>query len=360
MYSSNFDFLGTSDDPLNSFAVSSKYFSLFMIDTGVYITHNKDRIARSDISLTDTWAYLLSEGNGIYAYANGKVEITSNGAIYINSKSDIYENAKDSSGNVKSRLLLYSNGYAYLDSIGNDIYIRSRTPENDANKAFLDLLSNGQVWLCGESQSTIKAKGNSYVESVGNNVYVRSRNSDDTSTNAQLVLQNDGKAFLIGNGNGNTFINGYPAVRVNGSYHDIFFQWNGASLIATVDVTQVWSTSDRRLKDQIDTINDDYIDAIGSAEIKQFIFTDEIYDKSIKHFGVIAQDVREALEAKGINPEEIAVNNHFDRDGEEYYGIDKEEFLMARIAYDENKIKELKNEIYDLREQIKQIKELLK
>ena len=360
LYSSNFDFLGTSDDPLNSFAVSSKYFSLFMIDTGVYITHNKDRIARSDISLTDTMAYLLSEGNGIYAYANGKVEITSNDAIYINSKSDIYENAKDSSGNVKSRLLLYSNGYAYLDSIGNDIYIRSRTPENDANKAFLDLLSNGQVWLCGESQSTIKAKGNSYVESVGNNVYVRSRNSDDTSTNAQLVLQNDGKAFLIGNGNGNTFINGYPAVRVNGSYHDIFFQWNGASLIATVDVTQVWSTSDRRLKDQIDTINDDYIDAIGSAEIKQFIFTDEIYDKSIKHFGVIAQDVREALEAKGINPEEIAVNNHFDRDGEEYYGIDKEEFLMARIAYDEKKIKELKNEIYDLREQIKQIKELLK
>lgn len=345
MYSSNFDFLGTSDDPLNSFSVSSKYFSLFMIDTGVYITHDKDRIARSNISLTDTWAYLLSEGNGIYAYANGQVEITSNGAMYINSKSDIYENAKDSSGNVKSRLLLYSNGSAYLDSIGNNIYIRSRTSENDANKAFLDLLSNGQVWLCGESQSTIKAKGNSYVESVGNNVYVRSRNSDDTSTNAQLVLQNDGKAFLIGNGNGNTFINGYPAVRVNGSYHDIFFQWNGASLIATVDVTQVWSTSDRRLKDHIEKISDSYIDAIGSAEIKQFIFTDEIYDKSIKHFGVIAQDVREALESKGINPEEIAVNNHFDRDGEEYYGIDKEEFLMARIAYDEKKIKELEDKI---------------
>ena len=360
MYSSNFDFLGTSDDPLNSFSVSSKYFSLFMIDTGVYISHDKDGIVRSNISLTDTWAYLLSEGNGIYAYANGQVEITSNGAMYINSKSDIYENAKDSSGNVKSRLLLYSNGYAYLDSIGNNIYIRSRTSENDANKAFLDLLSNGQVWLCGESQSTIKAKGNSYVESVGNNVYVRSRNSDDTSTNAQLVLQNDGKAFLIGNGNGNTFINGYPAVRVNGSYHDIFFQWNGASLIATVDVTQVWSTSDRRLKDHIEKISDSYIDAIGSAEIKQFIFTDEIYDQSIKHFGVIAQDVREALESKGINPEEIAVNNHFDRDGEEYYGIDKEEFLMARIAYDEKIIKELKNEISDLREQMNILTDLIK
>ena len=201
---------------------------------------------------------------------------------------------------------------------------------------------------------------NMIIKSLGNSVYIQSRNSTDSSDHAYMSLKSDGKVYLNGSSNGNTFINGYPAVRVNGSYHDIYFQWNGASLIATVDVTQVWSTSDRRLKDQIDTISDDYIDAIGSAEIKQFIFTDEIYDKSIKHFGVIAQDVREALESKGINPEDIAVNNHFDRDGEEYYGIDKEEFLMARIAYDEKKIKELKNEISDLREQIKQIKELLK
>lgn len=345
MYSSNFDFLGTSDDPLNSFSVSSKYFSLFMIDTGVYITHDKDRIARSNISLTDTWAYLLSEGNGIYAYANGQVEITSNGAMYINSKSDIYENAKDSSGNVKSRLLLYSNGSAYLDSIGNNIYIRSRTSENDANKAFLNLLSNGQAWLSSDGQMVVQGYGNTFIKSIGNSVYLQAKNSDDNGDVSKLYLQNDGKVFLNGSLNKYTYINGYPAVRVNGTYHDIFFQWNGASLIATVDVTQVWSTSDRRLKDQIDTISDDYIDAIGSAEIKQFIFTDEIYDKSIKHFGVIAQDVREALESKGINPEEIAVNNHFDRDGEEYYGIDKEEFLMARIAYDEKKIKELEDKI---------------
>lgn len=348
MYSSNFDFLGTSDDPLNSFSVSSKYFSLFMIDTGVYITHDKDRIARSNISLTDTWAYLLSEGNGIYAYANGQVEITSNGAMYINSKSDIYENAKDSSGNVKSRLLLYSNGSAYLDSIGNNIYIRSRTSENDANKAFLNLLSNGQAWLSSDGQMVVQGYGNTFIKSIGNGVYLQAKNSDDNGDVSKLYLQNDGKVFLNGSLNKYTYINGYPAVRINGTYHDIFFQWNGASLIATVDVTQVWSTSDRRLKDQIDTISDDYIDAIGSAEIKQFIFTDEIYDKSIKHFGVIAQDIREALESKGINPEEIAVNNHFDRDGEEYYGIDKEEFLMARIAYDEKKIKMLEERIEKL------------
>ena len=253
-----------------------------------------------------------------------------------------------------------------IDGNGNIVYKTQRNnflqacDGSDNVKAYLHMYSNGQAWLSSDDQMVIKGSGNTYIKSIGNNLYLQARNSNDNDNNSYLYLQSDGKVFLKGSSNGNTFINGYPAVRVNGSYHDIFFQWNGASLIATVDVTQVWSTSDRRLKDQIDDISDDYIDAIGSAEIKQFIFTDEIYDQSIKHFGVIAQDVREALESKGINPEEIAVNNHFERDGEEYYGIDKEEFLMARIAYDEKIIKELKNEISDLRKQINQIKELLK
>ena len=229
----------------------------------------------------------------------------------------------------------YTGKYLFLDNATGDFSFHSMA----SNK-------NDYIFSSSGGNVTYKTYLNNFLQACDGKGNVKS----------SLNLQSDGKVFINGSSNGNTFINGYPAVRVNGSYHDIYFQWNGASLIATVDATQVWNTSDRRLKDQIDDISDDYIDAIGSAEIKQFIFTDEIYDKSIKHFGVIAQDVREALESKGINPEDIAVNNHFDRDGEEYYGIDKEEFLMARIAYDEKIIKELKNEISDLREQIKQIK----
>lgn len=241
-----------------------------------------------------------------------------------------------------------------IDGNGNIVYKTQRNNflqacDGSGNvKAYLQMYSNGQAWLSSDGQMVLISKGNSWLKSLGNNVYIQSRDSSDNSTNAYVYVQADGYVQIGSSGNAKALINGYPAVRINGTYHDIFFQWNGASLIATVDVTQVWSTSDRRLKDQIDTISDDYIDAIGSAEIKQFIFTDKIYDKSIKHFGVIAQDLREALESKGINPEEIAVNNHFDRDGEEYYGIDKEEFLMARIAYDEKKIKMLEERIEKL------------
>lgn len=155
------------------------------------------------------------------------------------------------------------------------------------------------------------------------------------------------------------YINGYSPVRVNGTYHDIYFQWNGASLIATVDVTQVWSTSDERLKHDIKDISDEYVDAIGSVNIKEFIFTDAIYDQSIKHFGVIAQDVRKALNDRNINPEEIAVNGHFERDDEEYYTIDKEEFVMARIAYDEKRIKELEQKNADLENRLQRLEELM-
>lgn len=232
----------------------------------------------------------------------------------------------------------------------------------DYLKNILSFKSGGKLSLLdgynSEQYSISNSSGNVTYKTKLNNFLQACDGKGNVKSN--LDLQSDGKVFINGSSNGNTFINGYPAVRINGSYHDIFFQWNGASLIATVDATQVWSTSDRRLKDQIEKISDNYIDAIGTAEIKQFIFTDEIYDKAIKHFGVIAQDVRDALESKGINPEEIAVNNHFDRDGEEYYGIDKDEFFMARIAYDEKIIKELKHEISDLREQINQIKEMFK
>ena len=262
--------------------------------------------------------------------------------------------------NTPGALLAVSQGTTIMNTINvgsDEIYLGMDFLKNilsfksGGKLALLDGYNSEQYSISNSSGNvTYKTKLNNFLQACDGKGNVKS----------YVNLQSDGKVFINGSSNGNTFINGYPAVRVNGSYHDIYFQWNGASLIATVDATQVWSTSDRRLKDQINTISDDYMDAIGSAEIKQFIFTDEIYDKSIKHFGVIAQDVREALESKGINPEDIAVNNHFDRDGEEYYGIDKEEFLMARIAYDEKKIKELKNEISDLREQIKQIKELLK
>lgn len=262
--------------------------------------------------------------------------------------------------NTPGALLAVSQGTTIMNTINvgsDEIYLGM-----DFLKNILSFKSGGKLALLdgynSEQYSISNSSGNVTYKTKLNNFLQACDGKGNVKSN--LNLQSDGKVFINGSSNGNTFINGYPAVRVNGSYHDIYFQWNGASLIATVDATQVWSTSDRRLKDQIDRIADDYIDAIGSAEIKQFIFTDDIYDKSIKHFGVIAQDVREALESKGINPEEIAVNNHFDRDGEEYYGIDKEEFLMARIAYDEKVIKELKDEISDLIEQINKIKEMLK
>ena len=177
-----------------------------------------------------------------------------------------------------------------------------------------------------------------------------------SSTDDGVVTLNAKSRFNINAGI--VAINGYKAVRDNSpGSHDIYLRWTGSSLIARVDSTDVWSTSDRRLKDKIANISNNYVDAIGSVDLKEFIFTDQIYDQSIKHFGVIAQDVRDALESRGIDPEKIAVNSHFERDGEEYYTIDKEEFLMARIAYDEKLIKKQEETISKLEERLNRLEE---
>lgn len=198
-------------------------------------------------------------------------------------------------------------------------------------------------------------------------IEITSNNNGGTQSSASELLQfinhnvllyaNKGNVYVKGT---NIYLNGYKAVRNNSSdSYEIYLRWNGASLIARANETDVWNTSDRRLKDKVANISDDYVDAIGSVDLKEFIFTDPIYDKSIKHFGVIAQDVREALEEKGIDPEEIAVNGHFEREGEEYYTIEKEEFLMARIAYDEKLIKQQSETINELTERLNRLEELM-
>lgn len=225
----------------------------------------------------------------------------------------------------------------------------------DSKMNALTVDSNGMGFNCNNSSRTWNIDNDGYfrLKKYGTTELMSMLSTDDGVVTLTAKSRFNINADIVA-------INGYKAVRDNSpGSHDIYLRWTGSSLIARVDSTDVWSTSDRRLKDKITSISDDYVDAIGSVDLKEFIFTDQIYDQSIKHFGVIAQDVREALEEKGINPEEIAVNSHFERDGEEYYTIDKEEFLMARIAYDEKLIKKQNESISSLEARLNRLEEMM-
>ena len=141
------------------------------------------------------------------------------------------------------------------------------------------------------------------------------------------------------------------------SSHVYVFDWDGASLNLIVDGSNVWNSSDKRLKANIEPITDAFIEACGSVELKQFTFTPDVYDKEVIHLGIIAQDIREAMEAQGINVDKTGVSSAFKQNDEDYYTVDKQEFLIGRVAYDERKIEELETKVKEQDEKIKELEE---
>lgn len=71
------------------------------------------------------------------------------------------------------------------------------------------------------------------------------------------------------------------------------------------------NTSDERAKEDIRPIEDKVLDAWAKVEFLSFKYKDSIEDKgeskSRIHFGVIAQKVKEAFEAEGLDPFEYGL-----------------------------------------------------
>ncbi len=139
--------------------------------------------------------------------------------------------------------------------------------------------------------------------------------------------------------------------------HEYVFDWIGSALLLDVDGTNVWNSSDRRLKANINPISDAFIEACGSVELKQFTFTPNVYDKEVIHLGIIAQDIREAMEEQGINVDKTGVSSTFKQNDEDYYTVDKQEFLIGRVAYDERKIAKLEAKVKEQDEKIKELED---
>lgn len=156
---------------------------------------------------------------------------------------------------------------------------------------------------------------------------------------------------------------GYGVEAYNGSYegpvvvstnsNKLSLLWNGSQLKLYSGTSNVWSSSDERLKDNIKPIDDKYMQAMANIELKQFNFKEgKAWNKDVTHFGVIAQEVREAFQAQGLDIEHDAINGSYEDEGETYFDISKDEFLMARLAYDEERIKTLEARLEELEKKV--------
>lgn len=117
----------------------------------------------------------------------------------------------------------------------------------------------------------------------------------------------------------------------------------------------IGQSSDERLKKDIQTVDEKYLEAIHDVEIIQYKYTDETKgDKPI--VGVVAQDVIRALNDVGINHKDRSVVMQSD-DG--YYNVNYIDFLTSRIAYDEKVMQEQQDEINDLKSRIEKLEKLV-
>lgn len=123
-------------------------------------------------------------------------------------------------------------------------------------------------------------------------------------------------------------------------------EWNASSskLEFYVDVTNVGSLSDKRIKTEIKDIDDDFINAIEEIEMKQFKVANR---NGLVSFGILAQDLMEIFEKYNKNPldYEIVYETKYRTDDDTvYYAIDYTQFLVLKQKATDVKIKKLEEE----------------
>lgn len=140
--------------------------------------------------------------------------------------------------------------------------------------------------------------------------------------------------------------------------HTYHCGWNGSALSFQVDATWVWSSSDKRLKKNIVAINQDYIDAVGSVNLFQYNLNRQGYSDKPLYFGAMAQDIIENLKDKGHVDENLNMifkNKATSDDDTLYYGMNYEQFLILRLAGDEQKIDKMQKRIDELEDKFSRL-----
>lgn len=138
--------------------------------------------------------------------------------------------------------------------------------------------------------------------------------------------------------------------------HSYNMDWTSSGLIMYVDTTNVGkvtlTSSDARVKTDINPLGEQYKKAISSLDFKEFKynFKDSVRSEAngLKRFGVIAQDVIAALEKQGLDWKQSEIVETTENENDTYYTINYVPFLVTRLAADEDRIKQLEETVKNL------------
>lgn len=247
--------------------------------------------------------------------------------------------------------------------IGNGVFV----VDNDGKVTASNFnMSGGSIALNGNlSNSTIDLtatdnSGNNY-ELWMNGAVLRIVKNDENLITLYGVTGSIGAQTMyaqeIGSDKFRETDRGY-AMCGNATGHTYHCDWDDTALWFQVDDAWVWSSSDKRLKKNIKAINQDYIDAVGSADLFQYNLNRQGYSDKPLYFGAMAQDIIENLKDKGHADENLNMifkNKVTSDDDTLYYGMNYEQFLILRLAGDEQKIDKMQKRIDELEDKFSRL-----
>lgn len=131
--------------------------------------------------------------------------------------------------------------------------------------------------------------------------------------------------------------------------HTYRCHWTGTTLQFWVDTTNVGNLSDKRLKTDIEDIDDNFLNIFEELSLKQF----KLKNRNGKiSFGIIAQDLLEIAEKYNIDFKdyELISEELYENDDETlYYMINYEQLLILYQKYFKNKITKLEQTISEMK-----------
>ena len=247
---------------------------------------------------------------------------------------------------------LYGNKITFYDYNSSGKQVGMITQGYDSNYHYLSIFSNNNYPI---SMGFSNDESKKYVEMLSINHHGNKQTMISSS-------RDGGQTFFTGVAMTDTPIAG------GDGHHIIRAGWNGSKLFFFVeDYNATGAISDKRQKHDITKLNDKIINAVGSCEWKQFKLNRDKKLRANKQqqlpigFGIIAQDLEQALKDQGVSEEcilkmtpKIQMKTS---DNTLYLGVDYTQFLIARVAYDEKLIKSQNDKITDLENRLISLEE---
>lgn len=234
--------------------------------------------------------------------------------------------AVDSDGKVTASNLNMSGGSIALNGNLSNSTIDLTATDNSGN--------NYELWMNGAVLRIVK-NGENLITLYGATGSIGAQTMYAQEIGSDKFRETDRGYAMCGNATGHT-------------YH---CDWDDTALWFQVDDAWVWSSSDKRLKKNIKAINQDYIDAVGSVDLFQYNLNRQGYSDKPLYFGAMAQDIIENLKDKGHADENLNMifkNKVTSDDDTLYYGMNYEQFIILRLAGDEQKIDKMQKHIDEL------------